>query len=108
MQRVPAFSIDELEIMLNSDNHEDRKSAARNIWTNWKNYTNTVELQKLEPILLQLLKEEGDDRSSWHYMISLGYMNSKGALELIVNKLQNSVTENIRGFAAEALNKYKN
>ncbi|MCE7734195.1 MAG: HEAT repeat domain-containing protein [Candidatus Heimdallarchaeota archaeon] len=107
MVSSPIYSVEELKQMISSDNIEERGTAARRIWTDWNLYDKDDEFFQLETLILDLLKNETAGRNTWHYMISLGLMNSEDAIEEIVNKLDSSNEENIRGFAADALGRYK-
>lgn len=92
--------------MLNSKDIAERGVAARRIWTDWDFYNKEDEFLKLEKKLLELLRIETSDRNIWHYMISLGLMNSRDAIDDIVHNLAKSKDENVRGFAADALGRY--
>ncbi|OLS28206.1 MAG: hypothetical protein HeimC2_08610 [Candidatus Heimdallarchaeota archaeon LC_2] len=106
MTITPIYSIPELSNMLNSKDKADRGAAARRIWTDWDSYNKNKKFLKLEKRLLILYRTEPLGRNSWHYMLSLGLMNSRQAIDDIVDNLTNSKDENIRGFAADALGRY--
>jgi len=101
------FTSDELVEMLKSNNPEERAAGARRIWTDWELLDQKDLLKTQGPLILNLLLEAGSSaREIWHYMIALGTINFTEAIPTIKDRLQNSLSENIRGFAADALSRY--
>ena len=93
--------------MLESNDYPKQTTAARRIWTDWNQIENKKNLNVVSPILLDLLKKSDDQgREVWHFMISLGCLQNLEAIPIILDKLENSESVNIRGFAAEALSRY--
>ncbi|OLS20778.1 MAG: hypothetical protein HeimC2_35970 [Candidatus Heimdallarchaeota archaeon LC_2] len=97
----------ELVSKLKTGNVLDRRDAARNIWVNWESLEDRQGIKIEEELILSLLKAEKAEKNIWYYMIVLGLINSTDAIPIILENLRNSKSENIRGFAAEALGKYK-
>ena len=100
------FTSSELVEMLSSTDPEERAASARRIWTDWDHLENREILIELGSKLIELLKKEGASRHSWHYMMALGSIRHIEAIPELIEKLENSPSENIRGFAADALSKY--
>ncbi len=132
MVQRSAFTPDEIRQMLLSDDVEDQGVAARNLWAFWKGWQEDVEgsneeekeekvrkqFADLAPRLHDLLRKdiekarEADKyqmlRHMWHYLISLGclqYPEALGDIHGILIDL--SVPENVRGFAADSLTRYR-
>ncbi len=102
-----AFTTPELISMLNSKKSQERGIAARRIWTDWDTLEDIEAIKKEEKNLISLLKNETHERNIWHLMLVLGLLNSKDAVPIIINHLIVSKSENIRGFAADALSRYE-
>ncbi|MHA2033212.1 MAG: HEAT repeat domain-containing protein [Candidatus Kariarchaeaceae archaeon] len=92
---------------LKTGNTLERCDATRNIWLKWENLENKETIKNEEDHILLLLEQDTGERNIWYYMIVLGLINSTKAIPIILDNLRNSIDENIRGFAAEALGKYK-
>ncbi|MHA2027755.1 MAG: HEAT repeat domain-containing protein [Candidatus Kariarchaeaceae archaeon] len=101
------FNSSELLEMLKSNDLDKQTVAARRIWTDWHHLKKRDVLLDGAPILLQLLKNEEESRHTWHFMMALGALKYKDALSYIVDKLIESKSENIKGFAADALSRYE-
>jgi HEAT repeat protein len=105
-RQIP-FTSNELVEMLKSNDPEERAAGARRIWTDWELLDQKDLLIAQGPLLLKFLSESSSKtREIWHYMIALGTINFTEALPIIKDQLINSPSENIRGFAADALSRY--
>lgn len=102
-----AFTTPELILMLKSENSDERGVASRRIWTDWEKLENKDLFHQEEDYFISLLQNEENERNIWHIMIILGLINSVKAIPIIVNLLKTSTIENIRGFAADSLSRYK-
>jgi HEAT repeat protein len=99
--------IEKLIVMLESNDPENRKSGSRKIWTEWEQISDKALIFEKEKLLLSLLKVDKGRRNVWYYMMILGLIESKRGQKALVEIIQESRDENLRGFAAEALGNYK-
>ncbi len=92
---------------LKTGNTIDRRDAARNIWVNWEKLEDKQVIKNEEELILSFFNSEKAEKNIWYYMIVLGLINSIKAIPIILDKLRNSESDNVRGFAAEAIGKYQ-
>lgn len=100
------FTSQELANMLQSENPDEQASSARRIWTDWPHLENREILLSCGIILYDLLKVDKESRKTWHLMMALGTLNHTEAIALIRELLIHSKSENIRGFAADAMSRF--
>jgi hypothetical protein len=125
MVQRSAYEAKEIIEMINSEDVEEQAVGARNLWAFWngwiedfEGYDKSIEFfSPIIPRLIELLKNDLDTlrenkgysqpRHIWHFILTLGVLNSKEGLPLITEiLLDSSILENVRGFAADALTRY--
>lgn len=108
MVKIPVLTPVDINNKINGDKLADKTTASRHIWTDWKFFTEEQrdEIRPLGDKIFKLLNEDLESRNTWHYLLALGSMDYSPAQELMLDLLLNSPSENIRGFAADALSRY--